>query len=381
VPVPDVAAEVLARLKPRAEPLLDALARELEALRGVRIPRSAWDLSRLPPHLRMTFRVEDEHGRAIAAGNDLAALRQEVAPRLRAELTARNPELERSGLRAWELGTLPREIDLRGSGVRAYPALVDEGATVGVKVLETPEAQAEAMAAGTRRLLLLTVPSPLRYVLDRLAKNAQLALAAAPHGSVRAVLEDAQTAAIDALVARAGGPARDEAGFRRLRDEVAGELHGETTRIVEQIAGILDAARDVQRRLEPLTADAVAPARRDVEEQLRRLVAPGFATASGAGRLADVERYLQAASRRLERLPDNPARDLDRMRAIQELEALHRRRLDEWPPGRPLPAALREVPWMLEELRVSQFAQGLGTRGPVSSKRIRRVIEEHAPRP
>jgi len=381
VPVPDVAADVLVRLKPRSEPLLDALARELGALRGVRVPRSAWNLARLPPHLRMTFLVEDEHGRPIAEGNDLAALREEVAPRLRAELTARNPELERTGARSWDFGALPREIDLRGSGVRAYPALVDEGDTVGVRVLETPEAQAEAMTAGTRRLLLLTVPSPLRGVLDRLARNAQLALAGAPHGSVRAVLEDARTAAIDALIGRAGGPAWDEAGFRRLRDEVADELHGETTRIVEQIARVLDAARDVQRRLEPLTAEAVAPARRDVEAQLRRLVAPGFATASGAGRLADVERYLQAAARRLERLPDNPARDLDRMRAIHELEALHRRRLDEWPPGRPLPAALREVPWMLEELRVSQFAQGLGTRGPVSSKRIRRVIEEHAPRP
>src|SRR3954471_1445114 len=258
VPVPDVAAEVLARLTPRSQPLLDVLARELEALRGVRIPRSAWDLSRLPPHLRMTFRIEDENGRAIAEGNDLAALREEVAPRLRAELTARNPELERTGPRAWEIGTLPREIDLRGSGVRAYPALVDEGATVGVKVLETPEAQAEAMAAGTRRLLLLTVPSPLRHVLDRLPKNAQLALAGAPHGTVRAVLDDAMTAANDALVAQAGGPAWDEAGFRRLRDRVAGELHDRTRAIVLQAARILDLARAVRRRLETLTAEAVA---------------------------------------------------------------------------------------------------------------------------
>jgi ATP-dependent helicase HrpA len=218
-------------------------------------------------------------------------------------------------------------------------------------------------------------------VLDRLAKNAQLALAAAPHGSVRAVLEDAQTAAIDALVARAGGPAWDEASFRRLRDHVAGELADETTRIVGQTARILDASRDVRRRLEPLGAEAVAPARRDVEAQLGRLVGPGFVTATGVARLADLERYLQGAARRLERLPDNPARDLDRMRAINELEALYRRRLEQWPPGRPLPPALREVPWMLDELRVSQFAQGLGTRGPVSSKRIRRVIEENAPRP
>jgi ATP-dependent helicase HrpA len=378
VPVPDVAAQLLGRLRPRSEPLLDALERELEALRGVRIPRSAWDLSRLPTHLRMRFSVEDADGRVVATGYDLEALRERVAPRLRAELTAATPELERHGLRAWTIGTLPREIELPGTGVRAYPALVDEGETAGVRVLDTRAAQREAMRAGTRRLLLLTVPSPLRFVLDRLPGRVQLALAGAPHGGVRAVLEDALTAAIDGLVARAGGPAWDQAGFARLRDLVAGELADETARVVEQMARILDAARDVRRRLEPLTAPAVEPARRDVEEQLQRLLPAGFATRAGVDRLPDVERYLQAAARRLERLPDTPARDLDRMRAIHELEALHRARLDAWPDGRPLPAAMREVPWMLEELRVSQFAQGLGTRGPVSTKRIRRVLEEAA---
>jgi ATP-dependent helicase HrpA len=236
------------------------------------------------------------------------------------------------------------------------------------------------MRTGTRRLLLLTVRSPLRQVLDGLPKNAQLALAGAPHGSVRALLEDAETAAVDALVAEAGGPAWDEAGFRRLRDHVAGEVHDRTRAIVLQAARVLDRARAVRRRLDALTAEAVAPARRDVEAQLDRLLPPGFLTATGAARLADLERWLHAAERRLERLPDNPARDLDRMRAIHELEELYRARVGARPPGRPLPAALRDVPWMLEELRVNQFAQGLGTRGPVSSKRIRRVIEEYAPR-
>jgi len=206
----------------------------------------------------------------------------------------------------------------------------------------------------------------------------QLALAGAPHGGVRAVLEDALTAAVDGLVARAGGPAWDEASFARLRDHVAGELADETTRVVEQMAGILDASREVQRRLEPLSAPAVHDARRDVEAQLRRLVHAGFATEAGVARLPDLERYLQAATRRLERLPDAPARDRDRMNAIHELEALYRARVEAWPDGRPLPAGLREVPWMLEELRVSQFAQGLGTRGPVSSKRIRRTLEQAA---
>jgi ATP-dependent helicase HrpA len=105
-------------------------------------------------------------------------------------------------------------------------------------------------------------------------------------------------------------------------------------------------------------------------------VRPGFATASGAARLDDVERYLRAAIVRLERLPDVVATDRDRMTAVHELERAYRARLESWPVGRPIPAALREVPWMLEELRVSHFAQGLGVKGGVSSKRIRRALAD-----
>jgi ATP-dependent helicase HrpA len=190
------------------------------------------------------------------------------------------------------------------------------------------------------------------------------------------VLADATTAALDALTAEAGGPAWDEAAFARLRRHVAGRLTAATAEVVRQTAAVLDAAREVRQRLGALTAEPFAEARRDVEAQVRRLVRPGFIARTGAARLPDVERYLRAAARRLERLPDAVAVDRDRMRAVRELEEAHRRRLEAWPRGRPLPAALREVPWMLEELRVSQFAQGLGTRGPVSAKRIRRALEE-----
>jgi ATP-dependent helicase HrpA len=149
--------------------------------------------------------------------------------------------------------------------------------------------------------------------------------------------------------------------------------------VVRQVARVLDAERDVRRRLEPLTADAVVPARRDVERQLRRLLPPGFVAATGAGRLRDLERYLRAAERRLERLPDVVAGDRDRMRAIHELEEAYERRLGSRPTGRPVPAELRDVRWALEELRVSHFAQSLGTRGPVSAKRIRRVLDATRP--
>jgi ATP-dependent helicase HrpA len=225
---------------------------------------------------------------------------------------------------------------------------------------------------------LLNAPSPARYVTGRLGNAAQLALAGAPHGSLAAVLDDATTAAADALIAQAGGPAWDEDAFGRLRDHVAGELAEATLRVVCEVAEILDAAADVRRRLQALPPSVPQEAREDVARQLGRLVYPGFVSATGAERLPDVLRYLRAAARRLERLPDNVAVDRDRMRTVHELEAAYRRRREAVPDGHPVPAPLEQVPWLLQELRVSQFAQGLGTRQPISAKRIRRLLDQAA---
>jgi ATP-dependent helicase HrpA len=197
----------------------------------------------------------------------------------------------------------------------------------------------------------------------------------APHGSVRAVLEDAEAAAVDALMAEAGGPAWDEAGFTRLRSHVAGRVETVTREAVAQVVKILSAERDVVRRMEDMTARELEPARRDVERQLRRLVYPGFILGVGVPRLADVERYLRGAALRLERLPSGVSGDLDRMRAIHEVEVEVEQRIAAWPSGQPLPEPLREVPWLLEELRISHFAQGLGVRGQVSTKRVRKLLE------
>jgi ATP-dependent helicase HrpA len=335
-----------------------------------------FDLARLPSHLRMRFAVEDADGSELGAGHDLGALKAKLTPRLREALSSSTRGLERSGLTAWTIGTLPREVTLpeTGDAVRAYPALVDEGPTVAVRILESAGAQRAAMAAGTRRLLVLTIPSPIPAVAQRLSSDAKLALYGAPLGGVQAVFDDCVAAAVDALVAEAGGPAWDEAGFARLRAHVAGKLGAATARVVDQVVRILDAERDVRRRAEAITAIPLQESRADVLAQIGRLVRPGFVSATGIARLEDVERYVRAAAQRLERLPAAPAADRDRMKAVHELERAYRLRLQDWPRGRPVPDSLREVPWMLEELRVNHFAQGLGVKGGVSPKRIRAAL-------
>jgi ATP-dependent helicase HrpA len=380
VPVPEVAAEALRGLHPGREPLLDALARELERSRGVRVPPAAWDLAKLPPHLRMRFRVEDTGGEVVAEGEDLAALREAVKPRLRARLAAATPSLERTGAREWSFGTLPRELGGRGrvsGGLRAFPALVDEGESVGVRLFETAAEQASAMHAGTRRLLLLTVRSPIPWVVDRLDTAQKLALMTAPHGNVGAALDDALDAALDALIAQAGGPAWDEAAFARVRERVAGELADRTLAVTRDLVAVLEARREVERRLDALPAAApLQEIRLDVARQLGRLVHPRCAAAAGAARLPDLRRYLAAARARLDRLPDAAGSDRDRMRTIHELEAAYEGRLADWPAGTPKPPELYEVRWMLEELRVAQFAPALGAR--VTAKQVRKAIAQPA---
>ena len=376
VPVPEVAATVLERLEPRKRPLLEALAAEIEAQRGVRIASGDWDLSRLPNHLRMTFSVEDDEGRVVAAGQDLAAVREQVRPQLRRALAAATRKLERTGQTSWTFGKIPKAVALPGTNqtVRAYPSLVDEGETVGLRALESPEAQALHMRAGTRRLLALTVPSPLRqFQGSKLGNAAQLVLVEAPHGSPRAVLEDAASAAIAALLDRAGGPVFDEQSWERLRQYVAGHAAEETARIVAAVVKIIQAARDVRAELDKLHGAAFEPVRRDVAQQLGRLVFPGFITPTGAHRLADVERYLRGAQWRLQRLTKNAAVDRDRMLAINELERAYDAALRSLA-GRP-EGELAQVPWMLEELRMSQFAQALGPKGQVTARSIRRILE------
>jgi len=354
VPVPEVAREVVAGLNPRRGSLLDAVARELGRLRGVRAAPDDFTLDRLPAHLKLSFQVEDAGGAALARGDDLDELRERLAPRLRAQLTAATAGLERTGLRDWPGGKLPQVV--YHPGTAGYPALVDEGDGAGVRVFETPDAQAAAMWAGTRRLLQLAIPAPR---LPALSNADQLVFAAAGD------LDDVIGAAFDSLLEVAGGPAWDEVGWTQLRGQVAGGLHEEIARLLALTVEVLDAARAVRAQLNGRHAPALQPARLDVAAQLGRLLHPGFVAATGARRLPDVVRYLRAAERRLERLPDAVATDRDRMITLHGLEA-------ELPAARP--DAAREARWLLEELRVSYFAQALGVRGPVSAKRIRTLL-------
>jgi ATP-dependent helicase HrpA len=371
-PAPDHAREALDRLGDG--PFLDALATELSRQAGVPILTTTFDLEQLPPHLRVGFLVHDDRGRPLEHGKDLALLQRRHHARLRRAVAHAGRSMARTGEVAWTFGSIPRavQIDWAGHTVTGHPALVDEGPTVGLDVLADPSDQAASMWAGTRRLLLLTNPSPRKALRDRLTNRTKVALSHAPHAGFAELLDDCTTCAVDGLLAQHGGPVWDEASFESLRLAVKGELGDRAVGVVAAVGRILDRAHAIQERLRTLSSPSVLHAVVDVEVQLSRLVHDGFVTATGAARLPDVLRYLEAIEHRLTKLPEDPGRDRElstRVRALED-ELVRVPRADD----------VARLRWTLEELRVSLFAQHLGTAQRVSEPRVQRAIEEAARR-
>jgi ATP-dependent helicase HrpA len=376
VPVPDVADEVLAQLTPYDGPLLEALARALSRLGGTPVGADAFDPARVPDHLRVTVRVTGADGTVLAEDRDLAAVRARLRAAAQADLSAAAAGVERRGLRDWSVGTLPRQVTLTRGGhrVTAYPALVDAGDHVDVRAFAGPAEQARHMPRGTRRLLLLGCPSPATYISARLAADAKLVLLDNPHGGVRALLDDCAGCAVDVIVAEQGGPAWDEAGFAALSRQVRGQLNRATLGVVTEVLPVLKLGQELRRRLDATTGATLGPAVADMRAQLARLIRPGFVAATGWQRLPDLHRYLLAIQRRLERLPASPARDAAAMAQVDEVRAEYEA-LAGGSDG-VVPAELERIGWMIEELRVSLFAQQLGTPYPVSAKRIYQVLDQ-----
>ncbi|GGL43512.1 ATP-dependent RNA helicase HrpA [Phycicoccus endophyticus] len=383
VPAPDHAAAALREADPDAGPLTSELARVLRERTGVRVDPADFDLARVPDHLRVTFALErpGRRGpRVVASGKDLEALREQAGGAVREGMARAGASLERSGITAWDVATVPETFEGRAGGqtVLGYPALVDEGDSVALRVLPDAGSAAAAHRAGVRRLLLLGTSAPWKRVLGRLSNAQKLALADNPHGSVPALLQDCLDAAVDDLVAEhVTGPVRTPEAFEAALAAVRAHAATRVLVVVEAVEPVLVLAAQVRRTLEALgratTAPSTAAARADVRAQLDGLVRPGFVAATGRGRLADLQRYLRAAQHRLERAATNP-REPVLQEQVDAVETAYADLLERLPAARRQAPEVAEIGWLVEELRVSLFAQALGTAVPVSEKRVRRAI-------
>ncbi|MGB0099272.1 MAG: ATP-dependent RNA helicase HrpA, partial [Nocardioides sp.] len=377
VPAPNKAREFLAAVPPGEESLLDALERWCRSTTGVVVPREAWDWAKVPEHLRPTYRVVDEDGREQARGKDLDALKEPLRPQFAEALreVASDSGLARSGETTWDFDTIEASFTQRRAGheVQGYPALVDEGASVGLEVFGSAEEQEARHRLGVRRLLLLELDSPVKRVLDGLTNVEKLGLAGSPYPSVGELLEDVRAAVVGAVV-DARPPVRDRAGYEALKTEAARDLEAHLRAVMADVMRVLDAWRRAEKSVSGRADLVTLPALTDMRAQLARLVHRGFVGEAGVVQLRRYPTYLAALEQRREKLAGQLHRDRQLMDQIADLQDGYLHQIEALPDGRPPGARLRQVRWMLEEYRVSLWAQQLGTPAPVSDQRIRRSL-------
>ena len=377
VPAPNYAQAFLSRAVPLEKPLLDTLIYALRRMTGVTVEAEHWNWEQIPSHLKMTFRVVDENGKKIAESMNLDELKFNLKDRVQESISAvADYGIEQSGLHIWSFADLPQcyEQKQRGFSVKAFPAIVDEKDAVGIKLFETEFEQAVAMQQGLRRLLLLNVPSPIKYLHEKLPNKAKLGLYFTPFGRVLDLIDDCIACAVDKLITDFGGFVWDEAGFEKLRDFVRENLNEVTVDIAQKVEQILSLNHALNQRLKGKMDFTMAFAFSDIKAQLSGLIYPGFVQKSGYDRLPDLQRYLQAVDKRIDKLAQDVNRDRAAMLRVEQVQQAYQQLLAKLPKSKPISDEIAEIRYMIEELRVSLFAQQLGTKYQVSDKRILNLI-------
>ncbi|HHF0493903.1 TPA: ATP-dependent RNA helicase HrpA [Haemophilus influenzae] len=380
VPAPNYAQAFLSRAMPLEKPLLDTLIYELRRMTGVTVEAEHWNWEQIPSHLKMTFRVVDENGKKIAESMNLDELKFNLKDRVQESISAvADDGIEQSGLHIWSFADLPQcyEQKQRGFSVKAFPAIVDEKDAVGIKLFETEFEQSMAMQQGLRRLLLLNVPSPIKYLHEKLPNKAKLGLYFTPFGRVLDLIDDCIACAVDKLIADFGGFVWNEAGFEKLRDFVRENLNEVTVDIAQKVEQILTLTYQLNQRLKGKMDFTMAFALSDIKSQLAGLVYQGFVQKSGYDRLPDLQRYLQAIDKRIDKLAQDVNRDRAAMLRVEQVQQAYQQLLAKLPKSKPISDEVAEIRYMIEELRVSLFAQQLGTKYQISDKRIANIISQY----
>jgi len=372
VPAPDFARAVLDAIPVREGSLEESVRSQLTRMTGVEIPVDAWERVEFPDHLRMHFRVVDADGKTLDTGRDLVALQRSLQGRAASSFSGEAGRgYEREGLRRWDVGELPEYVtfDQGGVSLRGYPALVDEGETVALRLLDSPEKAARAHGAGVRRLLMLTLPDQTGYLRRKLPGIDRLCLLYSSVDRCDALKADIIDAVFDRVFFAEGVP-RDPEAFNHVRSKGRSGIVPTASMLVGLLDDILTRHQRLRKRLKGNVSMAQLQSVADVREQLDALIHKGFVQDTPWERLEAMPRFLDAVERRLDRLDRDPGRERSALGVIRrwwekylERAEYHRRKGIDDP-------ALHAFRWLLEEYRVSLFAQELGTREKVSEKRL-----------
>ncbi len=372
-PLPEFTEKFAAAAQPADVPLTEAIARYARSELNLVIPADAFRPEMLPAHLSFNFRVVDEHGRQLAMGRNLAALRAELGERAVEQFGAvAEPAAARTGITAWDFGDLQEIMEVRRGGqtLVGYPALVDCGETVSLGLLDSPETAALEHRKGLRRLFMIQLREQARYLEKNLPGLRDMALRFAAIGDAGELKDQLVAAAFDRACLGEPLP-RTEAQFAARRDEARARIVLIAQELARLVGAILVEHQTLTKKLQ--AARAFREAVRDIEAQIARLLTRDFVIATPYERLQHFPRYLKAAGMRLDKLRADPARDARLSAEYAPLEQAWAREEARQRRNAARDPQLEQLRWLLEELRVQLFAQELRTPIPVSVKRVQKL--------
>ena len=377
VPAPEFAERAIDRLVPYEGTITQQLADVLRELGGQGINATDFQPSKLPMHLRMNYGAIDKRGKIVDSDRDLAALIRRQSGHIKSSVSRVSRTAESTAVSEWTDDTLGAIDDTVTTNVddhevTAYPALVATKDGVELKVHPTKAAADAAMVTTTLTLLMRDIAVNTAQMVKGLPLQQRVAVDSYPHGGADGLVNDARVAAIRDLMLEAGGPVRTPSAFQKLKDTIKPQVPGRVRQAVVAIAPGLAEYSNLQAELAHWDGAAID----DMREQLEFLLPRNAITIHGMSHLRHLPRYIQAMRIRLEDMNLDPDRDADRQAEVDNAKAYLANRLRSLPPGREKTREVKDIRWMVEELRVSLFAQRLGTAHAVSLRRIQKAVDK-----
>lgn len=377
VPAPDYGNILFESLDPSMGSFKEALCRKMTSLSGQQVTWDDFDISQLPKHLTFNFRVTDIKRKVLMESRDLEHIRHTLRDEVKASLAEVVKEMpKQEGIKTWNFDSIPKTQSrmVGGMEIVAYPALRDCKDSVSLELFETAEEAERQMWQGQKRLIMLTIPDPISYLEKSLPNKAKLAMYFNMVGNVRILIDDLESLALDDILTRAGGVASTSADFEKLVNTAREEIHETVHRLSLICEKILVKANDVRKKLKGKMDFRTAYAYSDMGGQLSALIRKGFATEATMEFFPRLEVYLDAMLKRMEKVGIDPNRDAVMLNKFKSVEDNYNSLMGLFA-GRIVPADVHRVRYMLEELRVSYFAQSIRTLFPVSDKRLNVEID------
>ena len=379
VPVPNYADGFLVTGCDRSLPLIESLTHHMQKLSGKAIARDAWQLENLPTFYHINFRVIDEHNQVLGTGRDLLALQQELSNMSAAVLSALpTSDIEKQNITQWDFGDLPEVVELEQHGlvIRAYPAIVDngDGESVSVKLFNDKAQALVQHRPGLRRLFRLVARQEMKYLRKNLRHFDKIQLYYTSIGNKQSLLQDLEDAIIDFVLFSDVDDIRSEEEFNSLASEAKKNLVLVANETCETIHNVLTQYHKLTKRLQGNIPLSWFDAIKDIRQQLACLVYEGFISTTPRQWLKHLPRYIEAMNLRLEKLERSPADDKKRQAEMQMHWDRIYNQISEQPQQR-LSPEWELYRWMIEEMRVSLFAQTLKTSISVSVKKLDKQSE------